>query len=161
MKITIIEIWALHPEIFKKLEQVELEKRTPFMEDIARTYLLGCFLGYPSIQSWNAEGLSNERFSWILGQRVYERDPTLSDKTGYSDRFDQPQWLHDVGMTRQEIVRARSVFGEQFVPAPLDLDNGKNLSTYGIDPSIFHEFRVFVDKLHPEIKELYRSAYKS
>jgi hypothetical protein len=57
-------------------------------------------------------------------------------------------------MTKEELARVRTIFGDQFVPVPFDWNEGKNLENYGIDPGIFHRFRLNVDGLKPEIDEL-------
>jgi|GEM_PF-3908640 hypothetical protein len=154
-QITILElIGGIFPEILRKIEKLNPMKRDEVLKDIARIYLLGGVCSYPTIQVHNLSGFADERFSWVLGRRVFELDQTLNRDTSLYDQGHELDWRNDVGMTKEELARVRTIFGDQFVPVPFDWNEGKNLENYGIDPGIFHRFRLNVDGLKPEIDEL-------
>lgn len=170
-------IGLMCPEILKTLEKVEKEDRKPVLEHVARAHLLDATSLYPTPE----EMMVVPYIMFPLGCTWRDLDILYP----YMDKIDKARkkkggdgiWLPDIVPRREyeklstvgrgcegidyarwAIGFARETFGEQFIPQRFDWEEGKTLENYSIDSGIFHEFRLYVDKLKPEIAEIKRHA---
>jgi len=170
----------LHPDIFKSIERIKPENKDKVLEHLAKAHLFGGTSSYPTPNEEMA-GMSFGVYCPIdwhdiaLVSKANRHKPityqNLKESLSIARKKLSPQEIKEVskcGLSCYEwevmgipgLVEAKGLFGEQFIPMKFDWDEGSNLEVYGINPTLFNEFRLTVDKIKPEIEPIIASAKK-
>lgn len=163
---------SISPEILKMLEKISEHERLKILEHIARVELLGATSNYPTVhREMTIEGDFGfyQPCTWrdveIIFRHIRKTGERRLDRILQSLSEDDLQHLSGGGKDEyafefglRALYQARDVFGGQFNPEQFDWKEGKTLQNYGIDPHIFHQFRLQTDRLKPEVDELKRLA---
>lgn len=169
----LLETWGvLHPDIFKSIEKIEPKNKTDVLTHLARAYLYGATVVYPTPHEEMAG------MGFMVYRPINWHDVALVSKANEHNEITYTNLEECLGTARKKLseeevnqmsrcglssyewgvmgipalMEARKLFGPQFIPIPFDWDGGSNLDIYGINPTLYNEFKQAVDRVRPEVQ---------